>query len=139
MSIFNFLKNKKKAEKAKESVASKKGAAKVRPEAKKETPKIVFEGAGFVAVKSLKRPHITEKATDLSAENKYVFKVFKDANKIEVKKVIENLYKTEVLSVNIINVPSKKRRAGRKFGVKSGYKKAIITLPKGKKIDILAQ
>lgn len=139
MSIFNFLKNKKKAEKAKESATPKRANAEVQREIKKETPKIIFEGVGFSAVKVLKQPHITEKANYLTGKDKYVFKVYRSANKTEIKKVIENLYKTEVLSVNMVNIPSKKKRTGKGYSVKSGYRKAIVTLPRGKKIDILAR
>lgn len=139
MALLDFIKNKNKAEKVKESAASKRAGAKVQQETKKEAPKIIFEGAGFSAVKVLKQPHVTEKANYLAGEGKYVFKVYRSANKTEIKKAIENLYKTEVLSVNVINIPSKKKRTGKGYGIKSGYKKAIVALPKGKKIDILAQ
>ena len=61
----------------------------------------------------LKAPHITEKATNLAEKNQYVFKVWGKANKNEIKKAIESLYKVKVMDVKIINVPAKRRRLGR--------------------------
>jgi len=85
----------------------------------------------------LKFPHITEKASDLAKENQYVFKVFKKANKIQVKKSVEDLYGVDVLDVKIINVPRKKRMIGRISGWRKGYKKAIVKIKKGQKIEIM--
>lgn len=85
----------------------------------------------------LREPHITEKATDLTEKNQYIFKVFPRANKIQIKKTIENLFKVNVLEVKIINVPRKKRRLGKIVGWRKGYKKAIIKVKQGQKIEIL--
>lgn len=79
----------------------------------------------------IKQPHITEK----TQEDKYVFRVAKNANKIKIKKAIEKKYKVNIIKVNIINIPKKKRRVGRIEGFKKGYKKAIITVKHGQKID----
>lgn len=136
MSLLDFLKKKKKAEKAKESTVGKETKKAAKEESIKE---ISFEGAGGEAVHILKRPLVTEKATLLSSENKYTFEVYGNANKSEVKKAIENLYNVKVSVVNILNMPGKKRRVGRTIGKQSGFKKAIITLQKGQKIDILSQ
>jgi len=87
--------------------------------------------------KILIEPHITEKTTDLEKKNQYVFKVFPKANKTEIKKAIEDLYKVEVLGVKIINVPKKRRRLGRISGWKKGYKKAIVKIKEGQKIEVL--
>jgi len=87
--------------------------------------------------KILISPRITEKATAISQKNQYVFKVFPKANKTEIKKAIEDLYKVEVLDVKIINVPAKRRRLGRISGWKKGYKKAIVKIKKGQKIEVL--
>lgn len=80
---------------------------------------------------------ITEKAAQLGEFNKYLFLVSGKANKPEIKKAIEAIYKVQAIRVNIVNVKSKERRLGRSVGVKSGYKKAIVTLKKGQKLDIL--
>lgn len=85
----------------------------------------------------LKAPHVTEKATDLVAKNKYVFKVYPKANKIEIKKAIEDLYGVDVLTVRTIIIPARKRRLGKNEGWQKGYKKAIIKIKEGQKIEIL--
>ncbi len=81
-------------------------------------------------------PLITEKSTNLSAQNKIVFKVRNDANKKNLKKNIEKLFKVNVTKINIINKQNRtKLTRGRKVKV-SGFKKAIITLKKGQSIDL---
>ena len=81
-------------------------------------------------------PHITEKSTNLSEQNKIVFKVPNKANKKILKKAIEKIFKINVTKINIINKKSRvKISRGRKIK-KSGYKKAIITLKKGQSIDL---
>jgi len=87
--------------------------------------------------KILKSPHVTEKAGDLTEKNQYVFRVFPRTNKMEVKKAIENTYGVDVVSVKIINAPEKKRRLGKIQGTKPGYKKAIVKIKKGQKIEVL--
>ncbi|MCD5396519.1 MAG: 50S ribosomal protein L23 [Candidatus Pacebacteria bacterium] len=82
-------------------------------------------------------PHITEKASYLAEKNQYVFKVSKDANKIEIKKAIGDLFGVEVEKIRIIKVPKKRRRRGRIEGWKKGYKKAIVKIKEGQKIEIL--
>ena len=84
----------------------------------------------------LHKPWITEKTTDLGKIGKYVFVVDKRANKSEVKKAIEGVYKVGVVSVKIVNVHSRKRKLGRSIGKKSGFKKAVVTLRSGEAIDI---
>ncbi|KPJ57318.1 hypothetical protein AMJ49_01820 [Parcubacteria bacterium DG_74_2] len=87
----------------------------------------------------LKRPIITEKTSLLAKENQYVFEVFLKAKKEQIKKEIEKTYGVEVLSVKMIKVPAKRRRLGRISGWKKGYKKAIIKIVKGQKIDIFPE
>ena len=85
----------------------------------------------------LREPHLTERATDLMKENKYVFKIASDANKIQVRKAIENLYGVSVTKVNVVNIPRKRIRYGRGFGFKTGYRKAIVTLKEGERIEVV--
>jgi len=85
----------------------------------------------------LKEPHISEKATILSEHGKYVFKVYADANKSEIKKAVAGLYGVVVKDINIINIKPKARVMRGMKGEKPGYKKAIVTLEKGHKIEIL--
>lgn len=87
----------------------------------------------------IKNPIITEKSTDMGRDGKYVFLVDKNATSTEAKKVVESLYKVKVVKTNSINVKSKARRLGASIGVKPGYKKIIMTLQKGQKLDILPQ
>lgn len=81
-------------------------------------------------------PHITEKGTIISGYNQYIFRIADGANKIEVKRAIANLYKVEVAKVHILYAQSKSRRVGKTEGRKSGFKKAIVTLKEGSKIDL---
>ena len=81
-------------------------------------------------------PIVTEKSTNLSSQNKVTFKVPNKANKNNLKKSIEKIFKVNVTKINIINKqPRTKLTRGRKIKV-SGYKKAIITLKKGQSIDL---
>ena len=87
-------------------------------------------------IDSIRSPIITEKATILSEQNKSVFKVHSKANKKIIKKNIEKLFKVNVIKVNIINQKAKLKIKQGKKSIKSGYKKAIITLKKGQSIDL---
>ncbi len=81
-------------------------------------------------------PVVTEKSTNLSEQNKIVFKVPDGSNKTNLKKNIEKIFKVNVTKINIINKQSRKKiTRGKKVKVK-GYKKAIITLKKGQSIDL---
>lgn len=89
----------------------------------------------------LKEYRVTEKAGDLSANfNQYTFEVLGSANRIEISKAVEKLFKVEVIKVNIINKKPKTKidrtRRGNK-GTKSGYKKAIVSLKAGDTIEII--
>jgi large subunit ribosomal protein L23 len=84
----------------------------------------------------LKAPIITEQSTKLiESQNKYTFKVDRKANKVEIKKAIETIFNVNVLSVNTINVLPKFKRMGKHEGYKSAYKKAVVKLAEGQKID----
>ena len=96
-------------------------------------PKKVSE----MAYRVLKRPHVTEKATDLTKINQYVFEVYADTNKPEIKKVIEDIYGVDVVALRIVNIPRKKRKLGKTEGWKAGYKKVIARIKEGQKIEIL--
>ncbi|MBI2625323.1 MAG: 50S ribosomal protein L23 [Candidatus Nealsonbacteria bacterium] len=105
------------------------------PNAKNERPRT--KRASGIAPKVLKGPHVTEKATFLGEKNQYVFLVWPDSNKTETKKAIEEIYGVDVLAVRIINIPKKKMRLGRIEGWKKGYKKAIVRIKEGQKIEIM--
>ena len=84
----------------------------------------------------IKFPKITEKSNFLSAENKWVFEVEKNSSKYEIASSIEKIFDTKVKKVNIINVKPVRTFFRNIHGVKSGYKKAIVTLEKGSSINV---
>ncbi len=79
------------------------------------------------------RPLVTEKATNLMAENKYAFVVDRRANKIEIRKAIEELFGVKVEAVSTMNISGKPKRVGIHRGYKPDRKKAIVTLKEGSK------
>ncbi len=83
-------------------------------------------------------PLLTEKGTLLKEkDNKVLFKVARDANKIEIKKVVEEVFKVKVDRVTTINCKGKKKRLGRFEGKRHDWKKAMVTLKKGEKLDFI--
>lgn len=129
---FNLFKKKeevkmplKKTEEAKKAVAKT-----VSVSAKKEVRKV----SSF----SLSLPHITEKAGALGAQNKYVFRVVPGATKYGVRDSVEAQYGVRVAKVAMITVSSKSIRVGKRMGERPGYKKAIVTLREGDKIETSA-
>lgn len=78
----------------------------------------------------------TEKGSHLLLQNKYVFKVDKRANKIEIKKSVQDLYSVKVDAVHIINVKGKKRRVRFREGMTASWKKAIVTLNQESRIEV---
>jgi len=83
----------------------------------------------------IRKPMVTEKSTRQKEENQYVFEVMREANKVEIQKAIEKLFKVKVLQVRTSNVLGKMKRLGRKSGKRQDWKKAIITLKEGDRID----
>ncbi len=83
----------------------------------------------------LRRPLITEKNTILQAQNKYVFEVADKANKPLVKQAVEKAFKVKVSTVNMVTVPGKTRRVGRRKVSTQPWKKAVVTLRPGEKIE----
>ncbi len=149
MALLDFLKRKEEIEKSKKSerktdkvsatkiekkVAKVKEAPKVKTES--VSTKASVEGAKF-SYEAIKQPHISEKATYLAEKDQYTFEVSADSNKNEIKKAVEGIYSVNVLSVNIIKIPAKKRRLGKTQGFRKAYKKAILKIKEGQKIEIL--
>jgi large subunit ribosomal protein L23 len=146
MSLFDKFKKsaekKEKPAKKKEvkNVKKEKAVKKLTKPAKKEILKPTLRKKTKEKIlidKFLKSPWVTEKATDLAKQNKYIFKVDKRANKIKVKRAIEKMYDVQVIGVNIINIHPKPRRLGRTIGLKPGFKKAIVAIAEGDKIEII--
>lgn len=130
MALLDFLKNKKE----KEKVAEKKPAVLAPKEIK--APKVSSGKESKFSYTIVKDPHISEKGTYLAEMDKYTFKVYERSNKLEIKKAVEGIYGVDVLAVNIITIPHKKRRLGKTEGFKKGYKKALVTIKKGQKIEV---
>ncbi|MEW6496507.1 MAG: 50S ribosomal protein L23 [Cyanobacteriota bacterium] len=87
----------------------------------------------------VRRPIVTEKATLLLEQNKYVFEVVPKATKPEIKAAIESLFSVKVVGVNTMRPPRKKRRVGKFVGYKPQYKRAIVTLADGDSITLFPE
>ena len=136
MAIFDFFKKKKPAS-AKATAGKKTTALPVEAPLKAERRRAGKEKRVHLAWRVLEQPHISEKATDLTKENKYIFRVFPKSNKKEIKKAVEGIYGVDVLDVRTVSIPRKKKMRGRILGWKKGYKKAIVKIKKGQKIELL--
>jgi large subunit ribosomal protein L23 len=84
----------------------------------------------------LVRPIVTEKNTMLNEVGKYCFEVIQASNKIEIKRAVEEVFSVHVTQVNIIKVPGKMRRMGKTSGMTRTWKKAVVTLADGERIDL---
>ena len=84
----------------------------------------------------LRRPLITEKNTMLQAQGKYVFEIAEEANKHQIKQAVEKVFKVRVTAVNVMTVPGKTKRVGRRMVLTPSHKKAIVTLKSGDKIEL---
>lgn len=125
MAIFNKTTEKKAAAPKKVAVSKVVKAKKI------ETTKLGDR------VNVLVRPLISEKAAILAEKNTYVFEVARNTNKIEIAKAVQSLYGVKPVRVNIVNLPATKVFVRGKNGMKSGVRKALVTLKKGDKIEIL--
>ncbi len=83
----------------------------------------------------LRRPLITEKDTMLQAQGKYAFEVAGEANKHQIKQAVEKAFDVKVTAVNVMTVPGKERRISRRVVLTPSWKKAIVTLQPGNKIE----
>lgn len=85
----------------------------------------------------IKAPVVTEKSANISADGKkVVLKVSKDANKVQIRQAVEKVFDVKVTNVNTVNVRAKKKRVGRYEGKTKAYKKAIVTLAEGSKLEL---
>ena len=84
----------------------------------------------------LRRPVITEKNALLGAQNKYTFEVAPDANKLQIKEAVEKAFKVKVTAVNVITVQGKTKRRRVRLVTSSPWKKAVVTLQSGDKIEL---
>jgi len=82
------------------------------------------------------RPVVSEKSYHQITENRYTFRVHKDAHKTQVRQAVEELFDVNVVSVNIVQMPAKPKRRGQFRGTRPGWKKAVVELKAGDKIEI---
>ncbi len=82
------------------------------------------------------RPIVTEKTTEMIESNKYVFQVNRDANKDMVKKAVKEIFKVTPVRVNVMKVRGKRKRVRYQYGYTPAWKKAIVTLKAGDKIEL---
>lgn len=134
MAILNIFKKEDKKKKSAAVSLKKKKAVSSLSSVKEEKKEDIKKNP--IVKNVLSAPYFTEKAALLEKNNKYIFKVPKEANKIEIKKQVEKEYSVKVESVNIINVRRKRKRLGGHKGFKKGYKKAMVALEGSKKIDL---
>lgn len=83
----------------------------------------------------LRRPLITEKSTMLKEQNRYAFEVASGASKSQIKEAVETAFKVSVVKINVMNVPGKMRRISRRQVLTPAWKKAVVTLEPGQKIE----
>jgi len=140
MGLFNTKKEddivEAKAVKEEKSLAVEKDAKKADKKVVATKNVVDIPNDGQMAYDFIVKPWITEKAQELMASNKYIFRLRAKTTKREAKVAVERLYNVRVESVNMINIPSKKKRFGRSMGMKSAVRKAVVTLKKGDKIEI---
>ena len=82
------------------------------------------------------KPVVSERSMEMMEENKYTFFVDRRANKVQIKKAVEELFEVDVENVRTMKVPGKRKRLGKYFGRTPERKKAIVTLKEGQKIEI---
>lgn len=123
----------KSVEVAVKPVEESKAHARKENEPKKHKIKLSENSAIF---RILVKPLVTEKSAVAESINKYSFVVARSANKNQIKKAVEEIYGVKPAVVNVINMEGRRLRFGRSAGRRSDFKKAIVTLPQGKTIDI---
>jgi large subunit ribosomal protein L23 len=84
----------------------------------------------------LRKPLVTEKNATLQMSGKYAFEVDKRANKMQIKEAVETAFNVKVLGVNVMNMPGKNKRMGKGMTITPNWKKAVVTLKPGDKIDL---
>jgi large subunit ribosomal protein L23 len=146
MALLDVFKKKKESESEKfarkhkvrqlaEDEAKKKEKTEDVSKGKKARKKDKTKAVDLSSSKILIRPRVTEKATYLNEANAYVFEIAPGANKILVRQAVKKNYGVLPERINIINIHAKKKFSRGRHGVKAGYKKAIVYLKKGDKIE----
>ena len=140
MSLFDHW-TKKSAIPTPQKMAAKTAAKTAAPAAEGSVTEAVQEAKAPLqgsaeALRVLRRPHVSEKATRLTERGTYVFDVAVSAEKVMIKKAIESLYKVRVQSVRTVRHAGKPVRRGRRQSARAAWKKAVVTLAPGQKIEV---
>jgi len=122
-------------------VADKKVADKKVADKKVADKKVVDKKVADKSIQSVLSPHVTEKATMVADKlNQVIFKVRKDATKMQVKEAIETMFKVDVKAVNLLNVKGKTKRASRNsMGKRADWKKAYVSIQTGQEINFTGE
>jgi len=132
MALTDIFKKEEDAKKAEPAAKKEKKSVAPKNENASASPKI--SGAqGSVLLYA----HVTEKASNSARDDRYIFRIAKSANKKQITRAVEGLYGVDVTGVNVINVPSKRRRRGRGFATEPGYRKAVVRVKKGQSIEVM--
>jgi len=134
MVLFDIFKKRKERERFERKQKEKTEVETV--EEKGEKKQGALAKASNFARKVIIKPHVVEKSTQLNEKGMYVFKVAEKANKIMIKRAVKETYGVVPRKINIVNIPPKKIFIRRRQGTKPGFKKAIVFLKKGEKIEI---
>lgn len=135
MGILDKIIKKDSGKKAKKNKVQPEKPAEEKP-AEEEKEEDLSREEEIISHQILKGIHITEKTVGLEDKNQYVFKVDKKADKNQIKKAVEETYGVDVVGINTINIP-RKRRQGRTPGWKKGFKKAVVRIQKGQNIETI--
>ena len=127
-SIISKIKKKSDQPQEKAQVAAEKSTNTTHGDATKNA--VVSTTANHIVL----RPLVSEKGAHQQSQHKYFFEVERSANKIDIKKTIESMYKVDVVNVRVMNVRGKRVRFARRAGARKAWKKAIVTLKKGQRI-----
>jgi large subunit ribosomal protein L23 len=134
-----FDRNKKTAASTTDEVKPKKAPAKAKiAEAKEGTVVALPKVVGGTSSRLLVSPRVSEKAAMLAGKGTYVFNVPISANKVEIRKAVEALYKVHVVTVHMMRGKGKVVSRGRVMGRRNDWKKALVTLKAGEKLDLYA-
>lgn len=134
--IFKKKSSQESKAEAKDQAAEKKES--LSPIVKSEPLKAATKAKTSRAYAIFLKPLVSEKNSIAASRGIYVFMVRRSANKIEVAKAFRALYNVKPLSVRVMIAPEKKKKRGRVVGVRGEWKKAVIRVPKGVKVDIFA-
>jgi large subunit ribosomal protein L23 len=143
--LFNKKQEKSKSDKKSENavleeknakISKKQETKEVKTAKKSETKEPTASKSGNISYRVFLKPVVSEKSASMGSDNLFVFSVCASTNKVEIKKAFLETYKVMPESVRIINMPRKVKRFGKTYGTRPGWKKAMVRVPKGSKVNI---